>query len=544
MFVYSGKLKWFSYGKDETFVIILPNGPVRVGDAAYLFFQWTVDAKGVKKPNCFQNLVVDKVSKTQDGNDTFTLSHHYYSWEITTEQAYGKLNVTMSNPSNAKSIMSLDRIWESKGEQSTGTVRVWTGKINWSRFASDEMAIFIVPEGFGEGKPVLSLWQWTEDGSGVKKSPSFRDAVQKLEAGAGSGVKFSYHSYYDLTCTWDDKTEKLAVHMKGPEDNKDLGEFALSALLERHSHDWNPAEPIPKKAELEVRLPQAQPSLPRILTPLPFPRTLFDVLTHTSSFVDQAGYLAKYAEVRYNALDAEIHVRTQQLDAAKSENGELKGQVKQLTDDLNVEKAKATDLEKVLGNARNEAANDKAILTKKINELEDLLREGSNHDAEDHRALEAARKAYESERAAKDDLQKRLDAALLALSELEARLKTALSQVSSLTARIADLEAQLTVEKKRSDQLRDENSILSKELSELKTKSKKLQSDLSFANNELKEAKEEMEEKDNEIEGVKRERKAAEDVRDAKELAFKDLKKKTSDRIQELEIQLHEATNA
>ena len=47
--------------------------------------------------------------------------------------------------------------------------------------------------------------------------------------------------------------------------------------------------------EFEARLPQAQPTLPRILTPLPFPRDLFETLTHTAAFIDQAGYLTKYA---------------------------------------------------------------------------------------------------------------------------------------------------------------------------------------------------------------------------------------------------------
>lgn len=32
------------------------------------------------------------------------------------------------------------------------------------------------------------------------------------------------------------------------------------------------------------------------MTPMPFPRTLIETLAHTAAFVDQAGYLAKYAE--------------------------------------------------------------------------------------------------------------------------------------------------------------------------------------------------------------------------------------------------------
>jgi phage tail tube protein FII len=49
-----------------------------------------------------------------------------------------------------------------------------------------------------------------------------------------NGVKFSYHSYYDITCTWNKKTDTLAVHMKGQEADRDLGEFKLLAVTNLH----------------------------------------------------------------------------------------------------------------------------------------------------------------------------------------------------------------------------------------------------------------------------------------------------------------------
>ncbi|GKU08010.1 unnamed protein product, partial [Fusarium langsethiae] len=206
---------------------------------------------GTKKANFFQNSAIDKVSKTPNGDDAFIAKASYYSWEITSRDLYGKLDVVMSNPAGFKSKMVFKRIWQSKGEQATGAARIWTGKISWSQYASDEMGIFIVPEGFGEGKPVISMWQWSRDGTGTEKAPSFRDASQKMLSDAGKGVKFSYHSYYDITCTWNEQTEKLSVHMKGPEANQDLGEFTLSALIDRHSHDWNPPEfSAPEKTEV------------------------------------------------------------------------------------------------------------------------------------------------------------------------------------------------------------------------------------------------------------------------------------------------------
>ncbi|KAH7237727.1 uncharacterized protein BKA55DRAFT_694218 [Fusarium redolens] len=83
MFVYEGRLDWKPYGDNETFVIILPDGPVRVGDTAYLFSQWTKDAQGTKKANFFQKSAIEKVSKTPSGDDTVIAKASYYSWEVT-----------------------------------------------------------------------------------------------------------------------------------------------------------------------------------------------------------------------------------------------------------------------------------------------------------------------------------------------------------------------------------------------------------------------------------------------------------------------------
>lgn len=60
--------------------------------------------------------------------------------------------------------------------------------------------------------------------------------------------------------------------------------------------DFNPPETTPEKGQCELRKPQAQASLPRILDPMPFPKGLLETLAHTAAFVDQAGYLAKYAQ--------------------------------------------------------------------------------------------------------------------------------------------------------------------------------------------------------------------------------------------------------
>ncbi|KAH7237728.1 uncharacterized protein BKA55DRAFT_741655 [Fusarium redolens] len=386
----------------------------------------------------------------------------------------------MSNPAGDKSKMSFKRIWQSKGEQATGAARIWTGKISWSKYASDEMSIFIVPEGFGDGKPVLSLWQWTHDDSGTEKSPSFRAEPQKMLPDVGKGVKFSYRSYYDIVCTWDEKTEKLAVHMKGPEANQDLGEYNLSALIDRHSHDWNPPEfSPPEKTEVEIRLPQPQPSLPRILGPLPFPKTLIETLRHTIAFADQAGYLAKYAEDRFKALDADFHAQGEQLNATNTENSEFRKEIKKLIDDLTVEKAKTADLTKRLADAQAAHAAD-------LKERDEDLANSKKHDDEDHKTIERLVSQLDYERASKAEVQKKLDKTTTDLIAAEARLKAEAAKIIELTARIATLEAQLEIEKREGDRLRGENKQKDETIKQLEKAKNDLQCQLEQAQEDIK----------------------------------------------------------
>jgi hypothetical protein len=237
MFVYQGKLNWYHYAQDETFVIVLPSGPVRVGDSVYLFSQWTVDAQGNKKKNWFMTLTVDSVTQTEASDVTFFLKGSWYNFTITTKRGYEELSVVMRNPQNGvSSPLSLKREWKSDQEL-TGTTRIWTGKFKWLNFASDEPAIFIVPDGFGEGKPILSTWQWTKASNGKTKDPSFRSATQTSVSGDGkTSFKFTYRSYYDISCTWDGNKDQLDVWVKEGGHSEDVGDMVRSAIIERQIH--------------------------------------------------------------------------------------------------------------------------------------------------------------------------------------------------------------------------------------------------------------------------------------------------------------------
>lgn len=94
----------------------------------------------------------------------------------------------------------------------------------------------IVPEGFGAGKPLLAFWQWTVDEKGQAKVNCVRTGTQKAEGPAEGSLKFSLISDYTLVCTWDEKTEKLAVHMEGQATvpGQDIP-LELGALIQFHS---------------------------------------------------------------------------------------------------------------------------------------------------------------------------------------------------------------------------------------------------------------------------------------------------------------------
>ncbi|KAK1450458.1 hypothetical protein CMEL01_07794 [Colletotrichum melonis] len=475
MYVYLGKLDWKPYGLDETFVITLPNGPARAGDPAYLFSQWTKDARGAQKANWFLNLVVDKVSKTASGDDVFTLKNsHYYSWEITTQKVYGELKVTMSNPNKDKSTMTFNRIWKSESQTPSGSLRIWTGKINWPNYATNEMATFIVPEGFGKDKPVLAVWQWTKNGEGKPKNPNVHVAKQTILSSPEKTVKFEYNSFYHVTCTWQQSTERLAVHMKGSgiESNvsQEIGDFALAVHLDRHSHDFSPPESTPNKAEVELRLPQAQASLSRIQAPMPFPKGLVDTLTHAQAFIDQAGYLAKYAEQRFAALDTDLHARDHQLTAAETQIRELLKNRDLLLQREREQQDEAALLKKLLQREKA-TVHDLEI---EIVQLRKKIGDGDKHDEDDHRVIAELRDA-------RIQLKRQLDEAEASHDKAKARIQGLTEQIQKLESEIFLLQSELDVLRKRNENLIKENAALTDAKRKLQADNESLQDDVESA---------------------------------------------------------------
>ncbi|KAG5655107.1 hypothetical protein KAF25_000230 [Fusarium avenaceum] len=490
MFVYEGRLEWSKYAQNETAIIILPSGPIRAGDIAWILFQWTVDSKGNKKALQSQRIPISQVIRTANGDDSFSSKPGWYTWKMTSSDNYERLNLAMSNDAGGISKMEFKRIWKAEGEWSRECGRIWLGKINWSTFASDEFCLFIVPEGFGEGRPILSMWQWTQDSQGKEKAPSFQAEQQKILSPLDdNGVKFSYHSYYDITYTWNKKTDTLAVHMKGQEADQDLGEFKLLAVTKPHDHDWDPPLSPPQNATLEVRLPQHEPTLSRVLEPLPFPTGLIENLRYAIAFADQAGYCAKYAHERFSKLDAEFHLRGEVINERNAAIAQFRKELKELGDNFAVEKAKVTDLTTRLAKAQ-------AAFDAELKRRDDEIKKEQGHDAEDHKTIDRLVSELEQERLSKAGLQKDLDHTKTSLTEAEARLTTDGANIAALTTRITALEAELEVEKNVTEKLQNDIKEQTDRIIELEKSNADAQSKLNQALQDAKTKQEQINQKD------------------------------------------------
>ncbi|SCO89238.1 uncharacterized protein FRV6_13366 [Fusarium oxysporum] len=514
MYVYQGKMNWHNYARDETFVVVLPNGPVRVGDSVYLFWKWTVDSKGVKNGNVFQTIIVDSVTQTNATDVSFYLPGPWYHFWVTTKGGYENISVRMGNSNGPVSDpMPLRREWASDKEL-TGTTRIWTGKFKWMNFARDEHAIFIVPDGFGEGKPVLSTWQWTKASNGKLKEPSFRSATQQKVTGLGTDtVKFSYKSYYDIQCTWDGKKDQLDVWVTEGAHSEDVGDMVRSAIIERstHSHDFNPPRGTPTKGECELYLPQPSACLPRLVCPFPFPKDLLETLAHTAAYVDQCGYLAKYAQDRFTTLDADYHFALEQIKALKIEIININKTKDDLAVDRDAAIAKAQKLEEAL----NKALQDADGYQKEIARLNKVISDDKLKDAEALKVLEKTRADLKASQEQCTKLQSEIALKDAQIAEQGATISNLQKIIITLETTIAQLRAEITVKTKENEKLASANITLEGQKRELESSVKDLQDELARAQQRIKELQEtakKHEVKDKEI----RDAKARADIEAAK----------------------------
>nr|VWP02013.1 Glucose transporter rco-3 [Ganoderma boninense] len=100
--VYTGRLEWFSYAKEEMTTLVVPYG-VAEGLFFGLYHQWTVDAKGVQNANHTVNGVFQDVQYGADGTTTASFQAAYYAYHFTFNGKDSSGSFVLKNPTGGTS---------------------------------------------------------------------------------------------------------------------------------------------------------------------------------------------------------------------------------------------------------------------------------------------------------------------------------------------------------------------------------------------------------------------------------------------------------
>ncbi|KAF5645130.1 hypothetical protein F52700_2330 [Fusarium sp. NRRL 52700] len=477
MFIYQGKLNWPELADNETFTVIFPNGVVRANDPVYVFTQWTKDSNRVLKSKFFQTIVVSDVKQLAKTTDiSFNLSGPRYSYAVTTEQNYAKIKVDMSGPGGQKNI-ALDRVWKPEGEvDHDAALRIWAGSIvieeNVNGSAKDEQAIFVLPEDNKDGKPVISSWQWTKDSAGKAKTTAFKGTPLKFISSDDKVSKFAFNNVHDFTCSWNLKNNQLGLEIKKNGKQTRAGELALVAKIEPKAHSFDADDLVPPtKKEVEFRLPQPQATLPRVLHPMPFPKTLLETLKHGAAFIEQAGYLTVQAQNKFNALDVDFHKQTVLVETLKKDKKNLETEIISLTGQRDKANATVDRLNKQLDNASKE-------YKEKVKQLNDRIEHLKEDDRFDHKVINKLQQDLNKLLKDIDVLNGKLNEAQCEKEDLNEIITTLQAETFVLVAQVIELENALKVQKNANTDLINKNADLEKKLQEALLANKALQSQL------------------------------------------------------------------
>jgi predicted nucleic acid-binding Zn-ribbon protein len=557
-YTYYGKLK------DDLFVAVLPNGTVELDDPVHVYSH--------KRLITYQ---VRDVDVTEDGEDRFVFQDGYYTFEATTSKAYKTISLTRTCRSGGEvATVTLTRHYDQPqtATSASSRPRVWTGTIDFHDWAKNESFIVIAPQGLGNTKGVVAMWQWTKDNKGVAGTLSYGVSKQSSDAQTPEKFSFKQNEYYTLDCQMNAATKGLNVTVKGPTNAaKAQKELVLAPQTEGAEHRFAPPRARQEKLSFECSLPNAKPSLPRINAALPFPADLVETLSYSAAYVDQAGYLAKYAVKQFEKLDRSYHLLEKKAEARATKVAKLEGDISGLNAEVQTLNKRNTDLEAQIANERKSAAKEKADLQEALrkaatagqqwedradalekentklrkyiakDKLADIERERvhEKHEKEDHRAIDIAHdrlhKAEDLAKSLKDELNGKnktiselrssLDATKCQLKSAEAetvRLTGDLTKVKKQKAEIQtkldDATHKLSVAEQDIAHLRTELANTKTELSsEQKTKAE-LQQKLEKTASELVDAKEEVDSLEidiaEKVEVLKKQQKEVEDLSD------------------------------
>ncbi|KAH7199483.1 hypothetical protein DER44DRAFT_484285 [Fusarium oxysporum] len=484
MFIYQGKLSWDKYAVDETFTIIFPKGAVRANEPAYLFTQWTEDDHHAEKDKFFQTRIIKNVKQLPNTTDvSFKLPGTWYNFDITTEQNYSKIKVIMSGKEGTKTI-TLNRVWQPVGEvDPNAALAIWAGSINFGDKAVNEQAIFVLPEDYKDGKPVISSWQWTKDESGKAKTAAFKGTPMKVVECSDKISKFAFNNVFDFTCSWDTATQQLAVEVKDGAEQVNIGNLNLFAKIEAQAHHFDSDDLTPPtQQKTEFRLPQPQATLPRVLDPMPFPKTLFETLTHGAAFIEQAGYLTIQAQNKFTALHEEFHKQSTYVETLKKDKQNLEEQIKSLSDARKTADEKVNELKKQLDQAS-------ADYQKKVKALTDFIDHLKEDDKLDHKVIKKLQEELNHGHQQIITLNGKLSQAQIDKKALSTVILGLKSKIAELDGKRIKLENELTGQKAQNVTLRGEIISLKRKLSDSLEANGHLQKELRLSEAALKESR-------------------------------------------------------
>ncbi len=101
--VYTGKLDWFYYAKNEMITLVVPSPSFSDGNTVCVYWEWTVTSTGLKKANHDWVAPMKISSKTEDGVKQLVIASSYYRFDGEVNGNRDVVTLTMSKPSGEKS---------------------------------------------------------------------------------------------------------------------------------------------------------------------------------------------------------------------------------------------------------------------------------------------------------------------------------------------------------------------------------------------------------------------------------------------------------
>lgn len=241
---------------------------------------------------------------------------------------------------------------------------------------------------------------------------------------------------------------------------------------------------------------------------------------------------------QYHGLHKAYHSLLHQSEELNEQIRALKANLATLTGENEHEKHEIENLRKQLADTVDAAGQKEAALTKQLQDLQMILAKEKSHDAEDHKALDAAHEQIRKEQEAKTTLQNQVIQLKFALDQAAITIKQVQAQVSELAHEASYLRGQLEVEKAHNAELQQRLGDMKNTVETLEADAAAVKRTLARTTEELEEVRAHADDKDKIIEGLEKGMEALKKDRDANKHAYQDLKKSTSATIQDLQDQL------